>query len=578
MDRFTDIRQPYERVQVRNTSPGPEKQGTPEGGCLSARSVSGAGFGAWISTLWPLALHWVLAIGITIFMVRYVHNNHFGIEDRRPIVNLADGTLAPSSRYILLQSDIATILSSSLVVLRLVATAWAGPLCWRSVFLLLEKTGLRRRDLEWIINYKFLTAHTYGKHALPFFITTILLSTLIAQSASPIVTGSIAWTPSSILVAVTPNDRINISAIDQAGTPPYPGLLDYAIDYFAVQGVGFVSQTWDRNSEKGVLKRYLPSAALLNINSTIANVSLPSFSVTSLEWISDPVNINYDPKIYTQLQNVLGKTIIGYLERVTGALALLPDADWRNSSSPTTPLPARGTRRAVLSLGRSDSNYQMCPPIHSNIPDSLPANTSFARLGTMCLAFARVTYSTGLGVCTDCRISSPSVVRNDSAIVLQEDRTAAEVLRVMLNITNNLVLVNSSLPAPWRSIDDYVAEALARSYSGAWTVYTEYVSSMGQPLSSNFTPALPLSRARVDLKWAYAWLGTQLLLTLTGLLFLAVQSRSRYSLIGDTTLVAFDLDTSDVPKSGMSDKDAEQLFKIEPKDDGWKVFVDHQAS
>lgn len=46
--------------------------------------------------------------------------------------------------------------------------------------------------------------------------------------------------------------------------------------------------SWGRKAKRGILKRVLTSAGSLNINSTIANVTLQHFSVTLLEWITNP--------------------------------------------------------------------------------------------------------------------------------------------------------------------------------------------------------------------------------------------------------------------------------------------------
>lgn len=88
------------------------------------------GFWAWISTLWPLILHCILAISTAAFVTRYINDRHFNLTDRRPSVLLADGTIIQTGQYGLLQSDITTFLSAILVALRMILAAWAGSLCW----------------------------------------------------------------------------------------------------------------------------------------------------------------------------------------------------------------------------------------------------------------------------------------------------------------------------------------------------------------------------------------------------------------------------------------------------------------
>jgi hypothetical protein len=154
-------------------------------GTYTRKSTGKHSFKDWVDTLWPLLLHFGSAMCITGFIIGYVDGNHFNLTERRPMVLLADGTKTPWSRSAPLQSDIATILSSSLMLIRWIVAGWAGSLGWRSAFLLMERLGLRIPDLKALLRFGLFTPHTYVRHKLTLLVGTTLLATIAAQSASP---------------------------------------------------------------------------------------------------------------------------------------------------------------------------------------------------------------------------------------------------------------------------------------------------------------------------------------------------------------------------------------------------------
>ncbi|KAH7320560.1 hypothetical protein B0J17DRAFT_685154, partial [Rhizoctonia solani] len=97
-----------------------------------------------------------------------------------------------------------------------------------------------------------------------------------------------------------------------------------------------------------------------------------------------------------------------------------------------------------------------------------------------------------------------------------------------------------------------------------------------QSAYSSYLPSFPGLLALVDHRRVYLWLGFQLLVTVLGIIFLIIQSsRSKYPLIGDTTLTAFYVDTTAIPRSG---KDAaysgDGVLRIEPRGDRLRVRLE----
>ncbi|KDN45523.1 hypothetical protein RSAG8_04847, partial [Rhizoctonia solani AG-8 WAC10335] len=108
----------------------------------------------WIGTVWTLVMHCILSVGVTIFLLIYVEGRHFSPIERSPLVHVVGGTrVAP---FCPMQSDIVTILSSIIAVLRCALSAWIASLTWYIAFFLMERRGLGRRDLKVLLNYGLL--------------------------------------------------------------------------------------------------------------------------------------------------------------------------------------------------------------------------------------------------------------------------------------------------------------------------------------------------------------------------------------------------------------------------------------
>lgn len=116
----------------------------------------------------------------------------FNISSRTPPVKVdADGSIRyPSSRP--LQSDISTVLSIALTLMRTTAAMWTAATTWRCVFILMEKTGISLRAIHWMTTYRLPAKNMTWQG---FTVAIILLAVFPAQYSSPIVTGSVTWEP-----------------------------------------------------------------------------------------------------------------------------------------------------------------------------------------------------------------------------------------------------------------------------------------------------------------------------------------------------------------------------------------------
>lgn len=400
--------------------------------------------------------------------------------------------------------------------------------------------------------------------------------------AAPILTGSITWTPSSQPAELPSNAYINISV--GSDTDEWHSYLNDERwrEQVRIQAGGFAAIAWGRNVEKGILKRALPSAATLPINTTIANVTIPVFSITSLSWISDPQQTLTETQLdIEKWADDLGVHPNRTTLTVPGSLVFILEVsinrtrDWMDRPFPPASYVSE-TRTAVMftSYQPGNSNCSNHPGTAGNVP---PAAGYYHYQNETWYVFARVNYFAGAGVCYNCRLSSDSTVQNDTIVMLQEDPLTKEALRLMPDTMATLVLLNASIPSNWGNFDDYVTEVLSRSYSGAWTALTERTGNWSSKLRSSFISTISSSRAVVNLSRVYAWLSMQLLATLLGFSFLGVQSTSQHPLTGETSMVPFYLDMADVSKpDDFGELEVDEQLRVEPKGNRWKITVDTQ--
>ncbi|KAG8731518.1 hypothetical protein FRC11_003934, partial [Ceratobasidium sp. 423] len=114
---------------------------------------------------------------------------------------------------------------------------------------------------------------------------------------------------------------------------------------------------------------------------------------------------------------------------------------------------------------------------------------------------------------------------------------------------------------------------LVRSYSGAWTTLNYEFST--EEFYAGYVPSLPALVADVNRGRVYGWLGIQLSVTLLSVVFLILQSRlSKHPLIGDTSLTAFYLDTTGVPRSDNDDPFMNGTLKVKEEAKRLKLKVE----
>ncbi|CEL52945.1 hypothetical protein RSOLAG1IB_06013 [Rhizoctonia solani AG-1 IB] len=528
-----------------------------------------------------------MAVCITCFMLIYVDKKSFNVSERQPRVSLVESVSIPSPTFVPLQSDVVTLLSCAIILLRLALGAWSTTLCWHSALFLMENGGLTLSGLRWVISAGVLIPPCCKKNPMAFLIAATLFFTLAVNFASPLLTGSISWIPyNQPIVYVPESNGLKISGAELGGEMWQDYLRFQTMRELVVQmSVGVLNTIWGRTTDSNVLKRAISFAAGLELNSTIANVTIPHFVIHSLEWIKDPYQtLTSDQRNFTRVVDKMadfGPT--GGLPWLVGSVMLIPTTKWTQTSSPFPSMIKSETRLMLFyhSWRPNSDLLEFTGPGSTIISNTLPSEMGTVETsnGGRSYSFARVTFSAGASRCDKCRLSGPSMVQNDTKLPIQEDPLTNEALALAPLVAAALVRSNSSIPFPMNNINNYVEALLVRSYCGAWNTLVDYTGSISTPLVSSYHASAQVLEAQVNYKRVYIWLGLQLCVTIFGTISLFVQSRARSTshYLRDTVLTVFYLDTSEVPVRRKDPSFKETLLTIQVVGDRLKVEPDSVA-
>ncbi|CAE6446652.1 unnamed protein product [Rhizoctonia solani] len=509
----------------------------------------------WFRLLWPILLHAVLAIAILFFLLEYVNHRAFNISERRPTVQLHDGTVIAWDFSALLQSDITTLLSVSIAVLRLIAAGWLSSMCWRCAFILMEEHGLKPEQLRLLISYSILTAPLRGQtkrqKIIGWLIMLVLVVTIPVQLAAPVINGSVTWIPAHHPPHHIPNGTISV--------PYYNGDLeqwrlwsDFLIyrQKAAQSAASLYLLTWKSETQKSGQRRYLPGLQL-QINSTLASIVLPYFSAWSIEWVETPGSLMGEEKL--NVENFICSMI-----NVTGDLCrqprygpvLIPNVPWSNQTQPNS-LVVSERQLVVEYVGSRLIPYSDSPngclyvKEKSNIG---PDHAIYVDSAELCYQFAWVNYTAGTSICYDCPVLSHRTVHNNFAQSVDPDPLTETALRLAAEVIGPVeMMMYVEKESVWNSPEERIVGLLTRSYAASWVALTQ--SLWNRQLNTTYSISAPASQASVNTRRVYMWLGLQSLVTLSAVLFVLIQSYSDTPVIIDTALAAFYLDTSAISKS-----------------------------
>jgi hypothetical protein len=516
-------------------------------------------------------LHFVTTITILCLILAVVNNHIFNITDRTPSVTLLDGSKAQVEgvKFTLLQSDITTILSVLLAVLRLFSTAWCGGLYWRSALILMEKAGMNIQELKRLASFGLPPSpktrqRRGGKYI--FGLGTILLVLLPLPLSAPIVTGSITWSPEIMRypvpeVALTASYWNYTYAMKHNLGIAAPNKDFGDTEIISSAAAGFLG--WGSSNETNVMGRTLmdANAIRLPVNTTLNNITVPYFEVNKFEWLKnpeksltpqqlgviDPTNSTYWLNISSSRNPLVN--LWGYNAALVHDLYDPPRKSW--SRTHTFPLVflvnvLPGSENVTCEWGGAHGWT-----LSASVPDA-PFVQRRVGARVYCYVFANVTYTAGSATCKSCRLSSPLNVQSDTPLQVEDDPSTQYILLLMAQVAFTIrefqeLAVLRQLK--WDTLDHYIISQLQRTYSAIWTYA---VQNNGQEGETGVSLPIPGLRGIVDTKRVWAWFALQMAVTISGVAFIFIQAHVDRTPIQDVTLAAFFIDPSTIsPSDGL---------------------------
>jgi hypothetical protein len=435
---------------------------------------------------WLLPVH-SFAVSIVTFLMLYVVNGRNFLVDSSGNYGSFD-----HPDIMLYQSDITTLVSFTLVVVRLLEASWFSLAAWRIAFILLEKNGMRWKDVQRILGtgmpntpfdvnpHKGTIRLSKSGKRLSIIAWVIFSLALPAQLVAPLAAGSLSWKP--VTVTSSSGSKFVITTAGQSKWWDYfnsqqPYRL-YTVYRAAALASIFPVSSFNRSAPP-VFRRQIPSIRGLPPNSTLASVVVPHFDIHSLQWLTDQNEINDIGHNNTDIWDDLtvGMQHSGTLNISSddnplssyqdGTLAIMNTKPWKEgpntNGSYAFPAPAMlsDTRFAVVlfNLNNGAHEFKSCQKAVSLTFGYRPGEVALLReddndhlsMGepASCWAIARLRFTAGVAVCTDCPVVADSVIEasHSSAqpLITIPHPLVHEAISMMPDVLKYMSIMNISL-------------------------------------------------------------------------------------------------------------------------------------
>jgi hypothetical protein len=513
----------------------------------------------WVVAYTPLVLHFIVTVALSVWMLGYIDGRLFHISHRRQEVLQADGTpmLSP---YVPLQTDIITVISVGVTLSRIFGGMWSAATLWRCLLILMEKKGMTLYEMQsllrWQVSFHYhRTAERARISAHHGYIVAIILFALFpSQFTGPLLTGSISWSQNHELV---PSASLLQNISVATGVDPLPDPTLERGEAWVADSLRYSLRSYPDIHERGVMKLAMEGIDNLPLNSRLANITLPYFSVKSIRWVANPVEELTETQLKSVWENESHWTPWNRNgTSVLPATMLIPDW-WFEPYDPEKPVEASLIEEERLLASWIGGSIVECdgyektmgtlPPgagVYRSTRDRPPYDPGIGSAYYMCFIFARVKYVAGAAECTSCRVSRSATVLSDEELHPVPHALTRVALHFLPTVSALIAAVNASVPSTYNNFENYVSELLSRSYVAEWTNQNQ---RWGDNIASTSVEiAVEGSKADIERIRVYLWLSLNLLVSLSGLVFILLLRSYHQPLVVDPLLALILLDPTDL--------------------------------
>ena len=453
-----------------------------------------------------------------------------------------DGSLYHPPGYVILQSDITSIIAVFASLARTAGMWEAGGIMWRCSFLFMEQGGISLKGVKGILTGKPLHPSHFALKRHYFVFSLLLMANFILDFSSTILSGSITWKPTLDLV---PSDR---ALSDVPHNKPGSTLETYRRDpnTIVATSVAMGDVTWGTLGTNSTwMTRVLQTVNLLSNGSTLHNITLPFFFVDNFEWIKDP-----DATLTSQQKALLIDNVSynPHVMQVNNSQGLIPDVRWGPLTTNVTPEPRVVSETRILSLRLQPGPRGCDIPHEAQIPSDVNQYHHLYNTTEECFVFAQVTYRAGVALCADCLLTAPAVIQQSPySLTLLPDSLTEEALAIAPHVGTTLLSSAWAYPPeeqPFPKVQDRAGEFLSRSYQSAWNALTD--SSGERSLTTNLKLSVKTTEALVT-KWrVLVWVFLHLFPIFAKLFFYANHRSTSYPWLDSPSFDALFLDTEEL--------------------------------
>ena len=520
---------------------------------------------------WASLAHLVLSLVLALSLVLCLHGRHVYPGDR---TSLTDIFKTETARVHV--SDVTTIISASLVAIRIASQAVMVSTVWRCAVILLQNDGLDLSQLNTMLTYRIPSTWS-GKHA--WSIVLVLVMMFPAAYNSPLVSGSVDWVTSVVYDnSTTVPGGFGSYNRTEAFWDEFrdPDLTSTRLE-FLFNALGNAALSWsDDSSAAGADQYRFIARQAAAAGSIVEDVPVPYIEVHRISWDQDWGEWEVDKLLnQNQILYAISQSVSGHTYNAGNAVLFDRDIDFpQRQRVPATILSTKNV--AVLIGGGTGTSDWNCENLtHWDDVSSVKKKTGIAGA---CWALGTVEFTAGIGYfhyatyLSNRTVEATSDIHNLEKVVGDPwSEYAIYMLSDMMSAypgtrTSDMVKGNLTL---------YTETLIRQSYTSLRTTLFPYTPS--QP-NLKLSKPITFLEARVSRLRVFSWLFLNLLLPTSVILVSWLESLTsdhcKRNPIVDTALAPLLTDVREVlvrDTSGISnmtyvtDKDAKLTGRLQLK-------------
>jgi len=386
-------------------------------------------------------------------------------------VNQADARRYSDNKTYWRASDITTLVSSVLVVARLVANSLAGILAWMCAFILLEKSSLDLLQFNRMVSLRVPWPPSIGSGWYSLIVTIALLLMLPSTLVTPLLSGAVDWKNVHVQVDAG-NVTITSAIFENDNWLWYQNHQDVRAK-MADRAVGLAGLAWsniEHRDDQGC-RHVVPQNGNLPVNSTVVDATIPCIQFHEISWyksslpqhirevLESPTNVSLTGDLFDTL----------YL----GNAFAFDSGRWSNGSNTDFPAPSRfsGEKTVVIvvSMESFDSakKCSLLPGLESMFGiianSTMRAYPAMVAIYDRCAMVGTINFTAGVIHSPESTYVSHRAIEANAVAENQivADRWVTEALYLMPDVMSKISLANTTSLATWGNLDGY-AESLVR--------------------------------------------------------------------------------------------------------------------